>query len=221
VPARPIAMAHAFTAGGLCATAPALVAWSRALAGGTIVDAASWRAMTTPVALADGSQFGYGLGLFVAELGGHRAIFHGGGVNGFVSTLAYYPDDDVYIAILVNTDGNVADELGESVARTLLKLPKSTAQDLAVSPEEARAVAGRYEAIGVDATLIIELANGKLVGHREGGEPKALQRQPDGSYTIPDRQARLTFHREDNRVTGFTYVQAGMTFEARRVTAGE
>jgi CubicO group peptidase (beta-lactamase class C family) len=213
VPTRPIAMAHAFTAGDVCATASGLVAWERALATGRVVDAASWRAMTTPVTLTDGATFGYGLGLFLGDLGGHRMIFHGGGVNGFVSTLAYFPDDDVYIAVLVNTDGNFADDLGEAIARNVLGVPRGKPT---ATPVPDDAIIGHYDAIGVGIALIIERdAAGKLVAHKEGGEPRPLVREADGSYTIPGR-GQLTFKRDGDRVTGFTYVQAGMTFEARR-----
>jgi hypothetical protein len=164
--------------------------------------------------LTDGAKFEYGLGLFLGNLGGHRMIFHGGGVNGFVSTLAYFPDDDVYIAVLVNTDGSFADDLGEAIARQVLAVPRAKVTPAQLSDD---AIVGRYEAVGVAIALIIERgADGKVVAHKDGGEPRPLVREADGSFTIPGR-GTLTFRTEADRVTGFTYVQGGMTFEARRV----
>lgn len=40
-----------------------------------------------------GKPMSYGFGLSVDTLGAHRVIHHGGGINGFISELAYYPND--------------------------------------------------------------------------------------------------------------------------------
>ncbi|MDE2754877.1 MAG: hypothetical protein OXI83_20080, partial [Gemmatimonadota bacterium] len=37
----------------------------------------------------------------------HRAIHHGGGINGFLTESLYLPDEDLAIAVLVNTAGPV------------------------------------------------------------------------------------------------------------------
>ena len=216
VVAKPIVMAHAFAAGGLCATAPALVAWARALAHGHVVDAAAWRAMTTPVTLADGSRFGYGLGLFVGDFGGHRAIFHGGGVNGFASSLASYPDDDLEIAVLVNTSGGFADDLGEAIARAALGVPRIAPADVPLTAEEGAALAGRYTLAVASLTLIVEVRDGKLRAHKEGDPASVLLRQPDGSF-VAENGGRFVFHRDSQRVTGFTYSIHGASFEAARL----
>ncbi len=74
-----------YSAGSLCSTASDLSAWLSALHGGRVLSAGSYRAMTTPATLADGTTTRYGFGVGVAELAGRRAIFHGGGINGFLS----------------------------------------------------------------------------------------------------------------------------------------
>ncbi|HEX4458790.1 MAG TPA: serine hydrolase domain-containing protein [Polyangia bacterium] len=216
VDARPIVMAHAFAAGALCATAPALVDWARALAGGRVVGAAGWREMTTPVTLADGSHFGYGLGLFIGDLGGHRVIFHGGGVNGFVSALASYPDDDLVIAVLVNTEGDFADALSESIARVALNVPRVAPARTPLAAGEGAALAGRYEVSAANVTLVVEVRDDQLVAHKEGDPPSPLARQADGSF-VADNGGRFVFHRDGARVTGFTYSIHGAAFEAKRL----
>lgn len=217
VASRPIKMVYAYAAGGLCASAPGLVAWSRALAHARVVDEASWRQMTTPVPLADGSRFGYGLGLFVGDLGGRRVIFHGGGINGFVSTLAYYPDDDLHVAVLVNTEGNFADDLGEAIARKVLGLSAPRPQEQPTSTADAENVVGRYSVAGVGLTLVIEVEGGELYAHKEGGAARhRLVSQGGGSYALPDVGAQLVFEPSTGKAARIRYTQGGVAFVGER-----
>ncbi len=104
VPAKPVDMDIASSAGAGCSTVFDLLAWTEALKSGKVVSPASFRLMTTPVTLADGSTFPYGLGLFFREFGTHRAIVHGGIIeNGFVGMLSDFPDDGLSVAVLANT----------------------------------------------------------------------------------------------------------------------
>jgi len=216
--ARPIKMVYAYAAGALCATAPGVVAWSRALSHGRVVDAAAWRAMTAPVTLGDGSQFGYGLGLFVSELGGHRALVHGGGINGFVATLAYYPDDELYVAVLVDTEGGFADELGEAIARRVLAIPRPAERDLAVSASEAAELVGRYQLAAMGQTLIVEAQDGKLYARRDGGTARPrLVSQGDRRFLLRELGATLVFEPSAGRATTIRVTQSGATFEGQRV----
>lgn len=45
---------------------------------------------------------GYGYGWFIDSLFGRRYIWHSGGITGFTSWLAYFPDDDLFIILLNN-----------------------------------------------------------------------------------------------------------------------
>jgi hypothetical protein len=52
---------------------------------------------------ADGrTTFGYGLGWFIGTYRGHRAIWHGGGVDGMLSDMQLLPDDQVGVVVLTN-----------------------------------------------------------------------------------------------------------------------
>jgi D-alanyl-D-alanine carboxypeptidase len=94
----------ASSAGAGCSTVMGLVAWTEALTSGRVLSPTSFRLMTTPTTLADGSTFPYGLGLFLRKFGTHRAIVHGGIIeNGFVGMLADFPDENLTVAVLANT----------------------------------------------------------------------------------------------------------------------
>lgn len=96
-----------YAAGSLCSSAPDLVAWNKALHGGKVLNAESYREMTSPALLNDGTTLRYGMGISLAETDGRRTIAHGGRINGFLSESEYYPDDDLVVVVLLNTAGPV------------------------------------------------------------------------------------------------------------------
>lgn len=121
----PIGMTQPFSAGALCSTAADLARWARALAHGDVVSTDSYRHMTTPTRLTGGEERSYGYGLGMGELGGEPYVAHGGGINGFISQLAYYPEADVAIAVLSNSQNANAPAIEKQITRRLLGIPES------------------------------------------------------------------------------------------------
>lgn len=98
-----------YSAGSLCSTIGDLVTWLRALHGGRVLPAASYREMIAPGRLEDGTTLRYAMGLArTPDASGRPAIHHGGGIFGFVSDTRYYPEHDLYVVVLVNTTGNLS-----------------------------------------------------------------------------------------------------------------
>jgi D-alanyl-D-alanine carboxypeptidase len=82
-----------------------LVKWDAALDGGTVVDAASWRAMTTPpAALHEPTYGGYGFGLFIGRFYDRRMIYHPGANPGFITYNATFPDDGLELVMMGNSN---------------------------------------------------------------------------------------------------------------------
>jgi CubicO group peptidase (beta-lactamase class C family) len=97
-------------AGALYSTTADLLRWQRALYANKVLTAASLQKMTTV------QLTGYGFGLEI-DAGGKRKLFqHGGGIDGFNTMLAYYPDSQVSVVALANLNGaapgNIARKLG-------------------------------------------------------------------------------------------------------------
>jgi D-alanyl-D-alanine carboxypeptidase len=88
--------------GALCSTASDLARWSHLLATGQVMLPASYATMITPAPLANNTVAPYGLGLFVVKLLGHPAVSHAGAIDGFQSSLLYFPDQDIAIAVITN-----------------------------------------------------------------------------------------------------------------------
>ena len=98
---------HPYAAGSLCSSTRDLVRWTEALHDGRILGEEAYRIMVSGGSLNDGTELRYAAGLSLSPIRGHRAIHHGGGINGFLTSLAWIPEEDLTVAVLVNTLGPV------------------------------------------------------------------------------------------------------------------
>ena len=98
--------------GGLCSTVLDLARLPAALARHRLIPGHRMREMLRPTKLIDGVSVDYGLGVRLGELRGRPLWGHTGSVlTTYASTLAHYPQEDVTIAVLVNTADTSADAL--------------------------------------------------------------------------------------------------------------
>ncbi len=125
--APPVNPSFAYGAGDLCSTAGDLLEWQEALTIGRVVSKESYQMMITPIELPGGTQTGYGFGLEIAEKNGRMVISHAGGIpSGFITLLAYYPDENYGIVLLTNTMTaayNPLIALETSITTSILKIP--------------------------------------------------------------------------------------------------
>ncbi len=106
-PTRPTDMSVPHAAGALVGSARDLARWAQALHHGRVVSPALYQQMVRPGRLADGSTQPYGYGLRLRELRGRPVIVHGGAIAGFATDSVYIPSEDLFIAVLANSDDPV------------------------------------------------------------------------------------------------------------------
>lgn len=56
----------------------------------------------------------YGLGWRLYDLGEHSLVYHGGWVNGFRADIAYSPEHEIGLIVLINAESNVISEISTS-----------------------------------------------------------------------------------------------------------
>jgi CubicO group peptidase (beta-lactamase class C family) len=112
-----ISMTAVGAAGAVRSTASDLVRWNQALFGGKLLKPASLRAMLAPGKLNNGKPSSsaikgnhleggeYGYGIVITKLDGHLWMGHAGGIHGFTSLLAEFPDDRMTVAVIANSIG--------------------------------------------------------------------------------------------------------------------
>ncbi len=104
VPSRPIHMSVPHAAGALVGNVRDLAKWSHALHHGKVVKTGSYRRMIARTRLNDGTEHPYAFGLREEDVRDRKAIAHGGGIFGFSTYALYVPSDDVFVAVLANSD---------------------------------------------------------------------------------------------------------------------
>jgi len=216
VNAEILSMTSPYSAGALCSTVLDLVEWQSALSSNRLVDAVTYERMITPEMLADGTPLTYGYGLAVSEIEGHPKIAHGGGINGFNTTLAYYPDDEVTIVVLANTEGANPGRVERLIARTILDLPEPEVADLPIPSEEIARSVGTYAL----NDLLIEISedDGQLVMQATGQDAFRLLYQGEHRFIASvDDEISITFTAEGEVAGQLTIVQEGGVYEAQRI----
>lgn len=206
-------------AGALCSTAGDLVRWTDLLHSGKVVSPASLRQMTTPTVLSGtGEKEGYGYGLFIGELEGHRKIYHGGAGLGFLSLVSHYPEDGLTIVVLMNTGlgKQKRDEVEAVLARAALGLQ---VRDLPLTAEDIARYEGTYvvqagaktfelRVFGEGATLNAQLVGGSVVQLRYQGDHRFVGGKSD--------DIRVTFEIEKERGQNVTVNLRGQILQGKR-----
>lgn len=196
-----------FSAGAVSSTVDDLLAFRRGVFG-PATPAGVRRRLLEQRTLASGRLIPYTQGcLGVGTLSGHRRLFHPGDIFGFSGQYAYYPDDELTIALLTNLQGGPITPVSveQKLARALLGLPPLVTRDLTLEPKIGRALEGEYAVgeirFGVDR-LNFAYTDGKLAlsfGSRGSGTAaRPLLYQGGLVFASPvDDEQRFRFSRRD------------------------
>jgi CubicO group peptidase (beta-lactamase class C family) len=131
-----------FSAGSLYSTTEDLLRWEQGLFGGKVLSAASLRKMTTPF------KSDYACGLHVNHVNGHLVIEHDGNNIGFMSDMAYFPEDRVAVIVLANLNGTVVGEMTKALAAVAhgeTAPVASVHREISLSKEVLTRYAGTYQ----------------------------------------------------------------------------
>lgn len=211
--AEPISMTVPFSAGFLYSTVGDLLKWERALLAGKIITAASLRSMTT-------AKLGeYGMGLFIRSADGHPLITHDGTIEGFESSLNYYPERQLTIVVL----GNVRTDAPQRIAAQLGKVAfgekvvlNSDRRVVEVEPSILAEYVGHYSAPPFSTTLSVE--SGHLIATAPNGRKYTLYAQSPSFFFLKEIDVQIEFVRDSGsgKITGFTMTQDGHMKEVKR-----
>src|SRR4029078_2148544 len=123
-----------------------LVRMEAALEAGRVVSAPMLAAMRTPARLASGLEADYGFGTRRGFTAGRRRLGHMGAGQSNKAVLARYPDQDVTVAVLLNTEragaSVTATDIEERVEDLFSALPESPLVMQSASPLQR--YAGQY-----------------------------------------------------------------------------
>src|SRR5579863_482632 len=186
----------------------------------------------------------YGFAVTINHEEEHRRIGQHGSLYGYSGSLYDFPNDQLTIAVLTNTEGQNAYAITRALARAVLGLqelpapapnPEKIISDLFTSAEERAHLAGTF-LLKLDRlspnlhdsfaqyrrTYRVFDENGRLMIEALGGDPERLLKQHDGSFAMRSTPGNhITFVMQDGRATGIKMQGFGVPLSGDRVGDGD
>ncbi len=207
-------MSTPFSAGALYSTTHDLLTWEKALFGGKVVSRDSFAKMTTPF------KGNYGFGLVIVDTGGHHQVWHNGGINGFSTVMANYPNDHLTIIVLDNiatgVPGDIANKIADiSFGKTVLLT--SERKEVPVDGAILARYVGHYRVLPDFALDVTQDGNALyLQATRQGKVPLFAESQKD--FFLKAVDAQISFVTEgDSPSLSLVMHQNGQNITATRV----
>lgn len=204
-------------AGALYSTTEDLLKWEQGLFGGKLLSAASLAKMTTPF------KNNYGFGLAIDTSGAHKVIAHGGGIEGFVTDLEYYPDDKLTVVVLENVNGaaqpgEIAKKLaavafGEKVQLT------SERKEITLDSKALSRYVGAYQ-MNPGPVMLITLEGNQLKSKLGNQQPLDIFPESETMFFLKVVDAQLEFPK-DGSASQVTLHQGGRDMIAKRLSDAE
>ena len=199
-------MSIPFSAGALYSTTEDLLRWEQGLFGGKVLTATSLGKMTTPY------KQDYAFGLVISANNGHKMIAHDGGIEGFNTSLAYYPDDKLVVAVLANLNGPFAGQIAANLAKVAhgekVELPTER-KEITVSPEILKQYVGTYE-LTPTFSIAMTLENGQLMTQATNQQKLPLFAESETMFFLKVVDAQVEFVKnEKGEVTHMVLHQNG------------
>ncbi|MEK6301591.1 MAG: serine hydrolase [Acidobacteriota bacterium] len=210
-----IDMTQPFAAGALYSTVGDLFLWNEALYSGKLLSPKSGEAMMTPVK----NNYGYGLG--VDTKFNHKMISHGGGINGFSTSLARFPDQKVTIVVLRNADygapgpGKISQDLAAILLGEKYEIPVATVE-VKVDPKIFDAYTGKYQ---LTPALILTISNeaGHLMAQATGQQKAELFPESETKFFFKVADVRITFVKEASGKVSHLILHQGGDTQAKKI----
>ena len=209
-----ISMTQVFSAGALLSNVDDLFKWHQALTSYKLIKKETLDKAFTPHKLADGQVSDYGYGWFIKDWKGSKSIGHGGAIDGFRSMETFFPDQNIFIATLFNSDNDEYFSLFENITNLVIgKSFQTSYKDLKISDTILNSYAGIYK-FAEDSTqflkvykrdnrLYAELSNGS-------GSNMTLLAQSETLFYLPDVRripTTIEFIKTNGKVTGLYWTQ--------------
>jgi CubicO group peptidase (beta-lactamase class C family) len=209
-----INMTVPLSAGALYSTTEDLLRWEQGFFGGKVLSPSSLQKMTTPF------KNDYAFGLQVHTVNGRKLIDHGGGIEGFNTMLAYYPEEKLAVIVLGNLNGLAPQEIASKLAAVVhgekVVMP-SEHKEITVSPKLFNGYIGRYQ-LAPDFVLTITREDDHLFAQATGQPKFQIFPESDRDYFLKVVDAQITFVTDGNdKASELILHQGGQDQHAKRI----
>jgi CubicO group peptidase (beta-lactamase class C family) len=206
VNAAHIDMSIPHAAGAMYSTVEDLYIWDQALYTDKLLNAKSKESMFTPGL----NNYGYGFGITTPN--NRKMISHGGGIDGFATHIARYPDDRVTVIVLSNLEqsksGMFARDLGAIVFGEKYETPRARVV-AKVDPKIYDSYVGKYE-LRPNFILTVRRDGDRLITQATGQPEFEIFPESETRFFVKVFEAQITFVKDDTgKVTQAILNQGG------------
>ncbi|HLJ86674.1 MAG TPA: serine hydrolase domain-containing protein [Candidatus Angelobacter sp.] len=186
----------------------------------------------------------YGFAITINHEEDHRRIGQHGSLLGYSGSLYDFPEDQLTIVVLTNTEGQNAYAITRALARVALGLPQlpenptppqRTIADNPTSDSERKQVSGTFllklDRVGPNLhdsfaqyrrTYRVFDENGRLMIEPLGAPPERLLKQEDGSFALRSSpQTHISFTVQNNRAVSMKLDSQGFPLLGDRIGEGD
>jgi CubicO group peptidase (beta-lactamase class C family) len=186
----------------------------------------------------------YGFAMILNHEDDHRRIGQHGSLLGYSGSLYDFPEDQLTIVVLTNTEGQNAYAISRALARAILGLPALHAATAAADPHPADKPISDAERGQLAGTFVLKLdrvsadlhdsyaqyrrtyrvfdENGHLMIQSLGEGPERLLKQEDGSFSFRSSpQSHVSFVFQGDRATAMKIDSPGFPLAGDRVGTGD
>ncbi len=202
-----ISMALVYSAGALRSNVSDLYKWHKALYEGKIVKKETFLKAIQPHKLVEGKPIDYGYGFFNKTENGINSIGHAGAIDGFRAIEMYYPEQEIYITLLCNSETDIFDRFFQSISNSTLGIKADNeVKEIKLSGEILESYVGTYKNDKYNVSIKIYRANGRIYGDLSNGTGSYLMflALTDTKFILSEIQREKTiadFVKENGKVT--------------------
>ena len=188
-----LSMTQPYAAGSLLSTVDDLYTWYKAVMNNEVISEESLKNATTSFVLNSGQKAAYGYGWFLGNVQESPIIYHGGGINGYLTASIFFPEERLFVAVFSNCTckdpGDVAFKM------SAISLGKPFEWD-SISLDDDLLLT--YEAVYTskyDGDLVITYVDGKIMAMRTGGSETTLTPFEKDKFFVKDGTSTFHFKR--------------------------
>jgi CubicO group peptidase (beta-lactamase class C family) len=202
-------------AGALYSTVEDLFTWNEALFSDKLLSAKSREAMMT----VDKNNYAYGLA--VNQQLNRKMVSHGGGINGFNTALARFPEEKVTVVVLRNADygfsnpGKIGQDLAAIVFGEKYEIPRERVA-IKIDPKILDAYVGQYEL--APSFILTMTREGDSLMTQATGQPKfELFPESETKFFLKVVDTQVTFVKDDKGAVTHLILHQGGDRTAKKI----
>lgn len=213
--AAALSMTQPYAAGAVLSTVEDLFKWQQAIQSYKLVKKETLEKAFAKYRLSNGAESNYGYGWRLGSIQESSTIWHGGLINGFMTTALYLPKEDVYVAVLSNCDCFSPENATAKLAAAAIGKPYLD-KEIKLEEKTLDLYTGEYK-VAPQFSFTVTKQNGKLFVQGTGQEKMEVIAVANNKFLMKASDARFEFVTEGGKVTKVILQQGMRMTEAMKV----